>query len=61
MFTLKEQELFVKYLNTISNTSPDAQGDTRHALGLLTYGVAVQALFPIDEMTANVLRRAKGG
>lgn len=60
MFTLKEQELFIKYLNAISNTSPDAQGDTRHALGLLTYGVAVQALFPIDEMTANILRRAKG-
>lgn len=60
MFTLKEQELFIKYLNAISNTSPDIQGDTRHALGLLTYGVAVQALFPIDEMTANVLRRAKG-
>lgn len=60
MFTLKEQELFIKYLNAISNTSPDIQGDTRHALNLLTYGVAVQALFPIDEMTANVLRRAKG-
>lgn len=60
MFTLKEQELFIKYLNAISNTSPDAQGDTRHALNLLTYGVAVQALFPLDEMTANVLRRAKG-
>lgn len=60
MFTLKEQELFIKYLNAISNTSPDAQGDTRHALGLLTYGVAVQALFPIDEMTANILRRDKG-
>ena len=60
MFTLKEEELFIKYLNAISNTSPDAQGDTRHALNLLTYGVAVQALFPIDEMTANILRRAKG-
>ena len=60
MFTLKEQELFIKYLNAINNTSPDIQGDTRHALGLLTYGVAVQALFPIDEMTANALRRAKG-